>query len=291
MRWIPGIIRRGARMMHTDNAPPLLELRHVSIRDRKSGKMLVHDISFSLQPGHCLGIVGESGSGKTLLCRALMGLLPPALTAEGQACFDGTDMLHVSERLGRRQRGSGMSAILQQAMTVFDPLYTIGAQLTETLCDKRKLKRKQAHVEASTALAKVNLPASVLTCYPHQLSGGMLQRCMIALSLALQSRLVVADEPTASLDAHNQYAILQRLVEMRNAYRTTLIFVSHDLGAVQMLADRLLVLQRGVCVEQGRAAEIFQHPRHEYTRHLVRTRLMVTRAFQRLMGDKYAAAR
>ena len=278
-------------MMHADNAPPLLELRHVSIRDRMSGKTLVQDVSFSLQPGHCLGIVGESGSGKTLLCRALMGLLPPALTAEGQACFDGTDMLHVSECLGRQQRGSGMSAILQQAMTVFDPLYTIGAQITETLCEKRKLKRKQAHVEASTALAKVNLPASVLTCYPHQLSGGMLQRCMIALSLALQSRLVVADEPTASLDARNHYAVLQRLVQMRNAYRTTLIFVSHDLGAVQMLADRLLVLQRGVCVEQGRAEDIFQHPRHEYTQHLVRTRLMVTRAFQRLMGDRYATAR
>lgn len=265
-------------------APPLLDLRHVSIRDRVSGKTLLRDVSFSLWPGQCLGITGESGSGKTLLCRAIMGLLPPALTAEGRACLDGTDMLHADEALRRRQRGSGMSAILQQPATAFDPLYTIGDQLRETLCEKRALRRNQAHAAARAALEDVNLPASVLTSYPHQLSGGMLQRCMIALSLALQSRLVVADEPTASLDARNQSAVVRRLLRMRDASGATLIVVSHDLGVLQMLADQLLVLRRGVCVEQGRAADMLQHPRHDYTRHLVRTRLTVTRAFLRLMG-------
>lgn len=270
--------------MSTRDTSPLLRLEQVSIRDRTSGKPLVDRVGFSLHQGQCLGIVGESGSGKTLLCRAIMGLLPPALVAEGHAFFEDTDMLHADGHLAWKVRGTGISAILQQAMTAFDPLYSIGAQLRETLREKLSLTQEQTFAEAVAALARVNLPASVLDAYPHQLSGGMLQRCMIALSLALKSRLVVADEPTTALDARNQYAVLRRLARMRERHGTTLIFVSHDLGAVQMLADRVLVLRRGVCVEQGDAADIFHHPRHEYTCHLVRTRLALTRAFERLTG-------
>ena len=268
--------------MHAHGNRPLLRLEHVSIRDGASGKLLVHDVGLCLHQGQCLGIVGESGSGKTLLCRAVMGLLPPALTAEGHAFFEETDMLHAAESRARRVRGVGIGAVLQQAATAFDPLYTIGAQLQETLREKRLLTPKQARAEAVASLEAVNLPASVLQCYPHQLSGGMLQRCMIALSLALKSRLVIADEPTTALDAPNQYAVLQRLAQMRQRDGVTLILVSHDLGVVQMLADRVLVLRRGICVEQGSAAEVFNNPRHEYTRRLVRTRLTLTRAFERL---------
>lgn len=271
---------------HTDH---LLRLEHVAITDRTSGSVLVDNVSFSLRRGQCLGIVGESGSGKTLLCRAIMGLLPPALRAEGHIFFEETDMLHAAAPLVRRVRGLGISAILQQAMTAFDPLYTIGAQFREIFQEKLSLTPGEACREAAAALRRVNLPETLLKSYPHQLSGGMLQRCMIAVSLALRSRLVIADEPATALDAHNQHAVLQRLARMRQRHGTALILVSHDLGAVQLLADRVMVLRKGVCVEEGSAADIFHAPRHEYTRHLVRTRLALTRAFERLVGGRHDA--
>lgn len=269
--------------MDAHRTDELLRLEHVVITDRDSGNVLADDVSLSLRQGQCLGIVGESGSGKTLLCRAIMGLLPASLRADGHIFLEGTDMLHAPAPLVRRVRGLGISAILQQAMTAFDPLYTIGAQLREIFREKLSLTPGQADMEAAAALRGVNLPESVLQSYPHQLSGGMLQRCMIAVSLALRSRLVIADEPTTALDAHNQYAVLQRLARMRR-HGTALILVSHDLGAVQMLADRVMVLCKGICVEEGSAADIFHAPRHDYTRHLVRTRLALTRAFERLVG-------
>lgn len=275
--------------MNTQDTGTLLRLEHVVITDRASGSVLANDVSCSLRRGQCLGIVGESGSGKTLLCRAIMGLLPPALRAEGHIFFEETDMLHAAAPLVRRVRGLGISAILQQAVSAFDPLYTIGAQFLEIFQEKLSLTPKQAGEEAAAALHRVNLPEAVLKNYPYQLSGGMLQRCMIAVSLALKSRLVIADEPATALDAHNQYAVLQRLARMRERHGTALILVSHDLGAVQMLADRVMVLRQGVCVEEGSAADIFHAPRHDYTRHLVRTRLALTRAFERLAGGRHDA--
>ena len=262
-------------------------LAHVSdltIRSIVSGKYLVKNISFHVAKGECLGIVGESGSGKTLCCKALMKLLPFGLRASGQALFENTDMLQVSERQARQVRGTGISAILQQPMTSFDPLYTMGSQLSEVLREKLGLDKKEARERTLNILKKVNLGEGVYSKYPHQLSGGMLQRCMIALSLALGSKLVVADEPTTALDAQNQFEVLQRLKRMREKYGVTLIFISHDLGAVQMLADRVLVMHKGESVEYGNAEEIFNHPQKEYTKYLVNTRLTLTRSFEKAIG-------
>lgn len=264
---------------------PLVRMEHVRIVHTDSGRPIVNDVSFALHRGHCLGIVGESGSGKTLICRALLGLLPPALHAEGVIRFAGTDMLRTSAEEARRLRGTGMGCILQQPMTAFDPLYTLGDQFTETLREKLQLTAADADAQARTSLSQVKLPETVMQSYPHQLSGGMLQRCMIALTLAMRSRLVVADEPTTALDAANQYEVLQRFRRLRDDLHMTLIFVSHDLGAVQMLADSLLVMCRGRCVEAGDAETVFNAPQHPYTQYLVSTRLALTRGFRRVLGE------
>ena len=270
-------------MSHGHRAP-LLELRHVSVTEGLSGRPLVRDVSFSLQRGHCLGIVGESGSGKSLLCRALLGLLPSGLVRSGQVLFDGRDLSRLDPAGWRELRGTGMAVILQQAMTAFDPLRPLGKQMTGTLRDRRGLSAARAREDVRDALHRVGLPETVLDSYPHQLSGGMLQRCMIALTLALRPALVVADEPTTALDACHQQQVLRCLADV--ARDASLIFISHDLGAVQQLADEVLVMQAGRCVEYGQAAQLFDAPRHACTRHLVRTRLALWRGFRRALGDK-----
>lgn len=267
---------------------PLAVMEHVNILHTDSGTPLVSDVNFVLEQGRCLGIVGESGSGKTLLCRALLGLLPPALHAEGLIRFEKTDMLRASSETIRRLRGTGLGAILQHPMTAFDPLYTLGDQLTGILREKLCLPAPEADGLARATLDQVHLPETVMKSYPHQLSGGMLQRCMIALTLAMRTRLIVADEPTTALDARNQYDVLQHFRQLREEHQVSLIFVSHDLGAVQMLADSLLVMCQGRCVEAGGADTVFNSPRHSYTRYLVSTRLALTRGFHRALGKNHA---
>ena len=181
-----------------------------------------------------------------------------------------------------------MAAILQQPMTAFDPLSVLGAQLVETIVEKLALPKPEAEARIRASLDQVQLPETALARYPHQLSGGMLQRCMIALTLALNARLVVADEPTTALDAQNQYEVLERFRTLRERGGLALIFVSHDLGAVQRLADEVMVMRGGRCVEYGDAAEVFNRPRHEYTRYLVANRLALTRGFQNLLETGHA---
>lgn len=266
----------------------VLQADHVSVCEARTGRVLVSDVSFSLAKGTCLGIVGESGSGKTLLCRSLMGLLPAGLTARGRFFFEGQDMLCLSAEKARSLRGRGMGVILQQSASALDPLFTVGSQLTAIVQDRLGVSRAAAAERVLMHLDIVNLPASVCACYPHQLSGGMLQRCTIALAMALESRLIVADEPTTALDAANQKDVLLHFAHMRRHYQTSLVIVSHDLAAVQMLADEVLVMHKGQCVEQGPAARVFYAPQHEHTRHLVRTRLALTKAAAQFFGDSYA---
>lgn len=267
---------------------PMVLMENVSIVHSDSGSALVSDVSFTLEHGRCLGIVGESGSGKTLLCRALMGLLPPSLHAEGTIRFERTDMLRASHEEIRSLLGTGMAVILQQPMTAFDPLYTIGDQFIEILYEKLHISKKAATSFALDGMRQVHLPDSVMSSYPHQLSGGMLQRCMIALTLCLRTRLIIADEPTTALDASSQYDVLERFRRVRDEHGIAFILVSHDLGAVQMLADSLLVMCRGRCVEAGEARAVFDAPKHPYTQYLVSTRLALTRGFKRALGEVHA---
>ena len=259
----------------------ILEAHEVGVREKRTGRILVDGVDLELRAGTSLGIVGESGSGKTLLCRALLGLVPRGLEARGTVLFEGRDVLAMAERERRILRGVGMSLVVQQAMTALDPLARVGSQLTGLFRDRLSLGKSEARELVLDSLAKVGLDERVAKSYPHELSGGMLQRCMIAASLGLGSRLVVADEPTTALDAQSQYEVLLALKGLVAERGTTLILVSHDLGAVQMMADTVLVLQGGRCVEYGSAERVFNAPEHDYTRYLVRTRKALSAGFGR----------
>lgn len=272
------------------NEPNVLDVRDLRVVQRASGHELVRGVSFTLAAGACLGIVGESGSGKTLTCRSIMGLLPPTLAAEGRAVFEGLDLLHAPAEQMRKLRGSSIAMVLQQPMTAFDPLYTIGAQFRETLAAHGVYTAAQAHALAVSMFGRVRLdaPKDILRSYPHELSGGMLQRCMIALALALEPQIIVADEPTTALDAETQFEVVQRFQELRVQCNTAMIFVSHDLGVVQRLADTVLVMKDGCCVEYGPAETVFNAPQHPYTQYLIRTRLALTRGFEAMLERAHA---
>lgn len=269
---------------------PVLEVQGLRVRHSANDTELVKGISFTLPAGACFGVVGESGSGKTLVCRSLMGLLPPTLAAQGAALFNGVDLLHAPEEQMRLLRGSKIVMVLQQPMTAFDPLYTMGVQFRETLTAHGSFGVAQADDLTSAMLERVRLadPQEVMRSYPHELSGGMLQRCMIALALALEPQIIIADEPTTALDAETQYEVVQRLLELRRQCNTSMIFVSHDLGVVQRLADAILVMKDGECVESGPAETVFNAPRHEYTQYLIRTRLALTRGFEAMLERGHA---
>lgn len=264
----------------TAGAAPLLEARGLSVRVRATGEPLVTDISLTLYRGRCLGIVGESGSGKSLLCRSLLGLLPSSLTAEGQVLFNGTDMLHAEPAEVRRRRGTGLGLLLQQAMTAFDPLRTIEAHFLESLQEKCGLTVVEAREKAEAYLKRTGLAADVLHAWPHQLSGGMLQRCLIALTLSLEPSVIVADEPTTAQDACHQFRIVRLLAGLRQ--EQALLVVSHDLAVMQALADDLLIIHEGRCVESGPTAAVLAAPEHACTRRLLEARRALSRPFLQL---------
>lgn len=272
------------------HVPHVLDVRNLRVVQRANGQEIVHGVNFTLAAGACLGIVGESGSGKTLTCRSIMGLLPPTLAGEGTAVFNGIDLVHAPAEQMRQLRGSKIAMVLQQPMTAFDPLYTMGAQFRETLTAHGAYTAGQADDLAVTMFGRVRLdaPQEVLRSYPHELSGGMLQRCMIALALALEPQIIVADEPTTALDAETQFEVVQRFLELRAQCNTAMIFVSHDLGVVQRLADAVLVMKDGRCVEYGPAETVFNAPQHEYTQYLIRTRLALTRGFEAMLERAHA---
>lgn len=260
----------------------LLEVRNLTVYDRRTGEMLVENVNFELQANTCLGIVGESGSGKSVACKSLIGLANPWLQTAGSAQFAGSDLLTLPEETLRRIRARRICMILQDAMTAFDPLCTIGSQLQETLVGARGYDKQQAKAVALTALAKmcIRQPEKVSGQYPHQLSGGMLQRCMVALALAVEPDIVIADEPTTALDSINQAEVVAEFQRLREITGSAIIFISHDLGVVQRLAQQVLVMKAGQRVEYGAAEQVFTNPQHEYTRYLVATRIALTQAFR-----------
>lgn len=263
----------------------LLEVYELTVREPHTGIPLVRDLSFQLESGTCLGIVGESGSGKSLTCLALLGLTPPSLHVSGSIRFDGIDLLRAGREAVRGIRGRRIAMIVQQPMTAFDPLYTMGAQLLETLQATAPLfseKEGRGRILEALEMMHIRNPLDVLKKYPYQLSGGMLQRCMIAVALLQRPDIIVADEPTTALDSMNQREVVSQFRWIREQFGTSLIFVSHDLGVVRQLAQEVLVMKDGVGVEYG-GTELFSAPRHSYTRYLVDTRATLSSAFERVM--------
>lgn len=263
---------------------PLLSVNTLSVIDRHSGAVKVDARQWQLCAHDSLGIVGESGSGKTLLCRSLSGLLPPNLCAHGDVQFNGRTLLPSAQASWRALRGRQIAFIMQDAMGAFDPLCTLAQQWDETLRWQTTLSRAARHQRAIAMLTQwqIDNPAALLRRYPHQLSGGMLQRVMMALAFAAAPALLIADEPTASLDSVTQYEIVQQFRQQLQASRSALLLVSHDLALVQALARRVIVMKEGHIVEQGDTARVFSSPQHEYTRYLVAMRRRLSQPFLRL---------
>jgi len=263
----------------------LLEVRNLHVYDVRSAEILVKDIYFTIEANTCLGIVGESGGGKSVTCKAILGLANPWLETRGQVLFDGINLLAAEQEELRQIRGKRICMILQDAMTAFDPLYTIGYQMIETLCEHRQHTKKNAEIIAMEILQKMYIrePNLVLKKYAHQLSGGMLQRCMIALAMALKPDILIADEPTTALDAINQQEVIEEFQRLRQMTGMAVIFISHDLGVVQQLAEQILVMKDGEQVEYGSMKQVLQNPQHAYTRYLLDTRKTLTKSFRDAM--------
>ena len=234
----------------------------------------VRGVSFHLDAGESLGIVGESGSGKSVTMMSIMGLLPEYADVTADAIrFDGTDMLHLSAGEFRKIRGNGIGMIFQDPMTSLNPLYTVEDQITEPLRVHKNMKKAEARAAALELLRKVEIPnpEARLKQYPHELSGGMRQRVMIAAAIACHPKLVIADEPTTALDVTIQAQVLELLQHLKRESNTSIIMITHDLGVIASMCSRILVMYGGIICEQGSAREIFYSPKHPYTWGLLRS--------------------
>jgi peptide/nickel transport system ATP-binding protein len=233
----------------------------------------VDGVSFDVYPGETLAIVGESGCGKSVTAMSILRLLPmpPARIAEGRVEFEGRDLLGLPEPEMRKIRGNAIAMIFQEPMTSLNPVLTIGRQIAEALVLHRDLSYADATARAIVLLRKVHIPEAErrVTQYPHQLSGGMRQRVMIAMALACGPRLLIADEPTTALDVTIQAQILELMRELREETGSSMILITHDLGVVAEMADRVVVMYAGRKVEQAPVEDLFARPRHPYTRGLL----------------------
>lgn len=251
----------------------LVSMRNVSVAFGPASQPVraVNRIDLEIEPAQIVGLVGESGSGKTTLCNALMRGLHSAARLEGSIAFAGRDLYALSAAELRRLRLSDMTMILQNPMTALDPMFTVGDQLQELIGERGVSGRQDIAGLALAALKRVHLsaPAMRLKQYPHELSGGMKQRVLIAMATASKPRLLIADEPTSALDASIQDEILFLLREARDRDGTAVLIVSHDLGAIRRVSDRTVVMYAGRIVEDGPTAQIFREPRHPYTRALL----------------------
>ncbi|MDP9436011.1 MAG: ABC transporter ATP-binding protein [Actinomycetota bacterium] len=232
----------------------------------------VNGVSFTLGAGEILAIVGESGCGKSVTAMAIPGLLPPTATVEGSIRLAGTDLLTLSQRELRAVRGKEVSFVFQEPMTSLNPAFTVGRQIREVLQRHEGLSKKAAQERAVELLDLVRIPAprKRVDEYPHQLSGGMRQRVMIAIGVACGPKVLVADEPTTALDVTIQAGVLDIMRDLRTQLGTAIILITHDLGVVADLADRVVVMYAGRPVEQAEVHELFAHPQHPYTNGLLR---------------------
>jgi oligopeptide transport system ATP-binding protein len=265
-------------------AVPLLSVEDLRVQFWTSRGTIhaVNGVSFDIAPGETLGIVGESGCGKSVTSLALLGILPRAgRITSGRALFDGRDLVQMSDRALRGVRGKDIAMIFQDPMTSLNPVLTIGRQIREALQTHFGLDRGEAEARAAELIDRVGIPSAKarLKDYPHQFSGGMRQRAMIAMALACKPRLLIADEPTTALDVTIQAQILDLLRQLVREENTALVLITHDLGVVAGMCERVNVMYGGMFMETGSAGQVFAHPRHPYTVGLLQSipRLDATR--------------
>jgi oligopeptide/dipeptide ABC transporter ATP-binding protein len=258
------------------SADPILQVRHLttSFRTDRGRATAVDDVSFDLHAGETLGIVGESGCGKTVTSKSIMRLLPDHLTVYGEesrVLYAGEDLMRVDERRMRRVRGAKIAMIFQEPMTSLNPVFKIGWQLDETLKYHTELNRSERRERAIEMLRLVEMPNAEKRVdeYPHQLSGGMRQRVMIAMALACEPDVLIADEPTTALDVTIQAQILRLMADLKEKLDTAIMLITHDLGVVAQVCDRVLVMYAGRAIESADIRDLFRRPRHPYTRALL----------------------
>ncbi|MDH5287989.1 MAG: ABC transporter ATP-binding protein [Betaproteobacteria bacterium] len=249
---------------------PLLAVENLRVEfpTRRGTLVAVHDVSFAIAPGEVLGVVGESGAGKSLTGSAIIGLLdPPGRIAAGQVVLDGKRIDNLPYEAMRRIRGREIGAIFQDPLTSLNPLYTVGRQIVETIRTHLDMSEAEARARAVALLEEVGIPAAArrIDHYPHQFSGGMRQRVVIALALAAKPRLIIADEPTTALDVSIQAQIIQLLKRLCHDHGTAVLLVTHDMGVIAETADRVAVMYAGRIVEIGPVADVIHRPQHPYT--------------------------
>ncbi len=260
-----------------DGGAPILDVTGLkTVFNTRGGEVhAVNSVSFDVAPGELLGVVGESGSGKSVTMMSLIGLLPmpPAEIREGEILFEGRDVRAMSKDELRRLRGGEIGFVFQDPMTSLNPVFTVGYQLMEPLREHMGLSKSAARERAAELLALVGIPDAParLRDYPHQFSGGMRQRVMIAIALACDPKLLIADEPTTALDVTIQAQILELVKELRERLSMSIIWITHDLGVVAGIADRVIVMYGGQIVEHAPVEELFANPKHPYTRALLET--------------------
>jgi len=256
---------------------PILDVQNISISfDTHAGEVKAVDgVSFQVYPGEAIGLVGESGCGKSVTAQSIMRLIstPPGRYVNGKILFEDRDLLTLPEQAMRQIRGNDISMIFQDPMTSLNPVLTTGTQIAETIMCHRRLSKQDAFGRAAELMRLVGIPMPEerLGSYPHQLSGGMRQRAMIAMSLACNPKLLIADEPTTALDVTIQAQILDLLKSLREQLQMAIVLISHDLGAVAGLCSRVIVMYAGKVAEAGTVRDIFHRPQHPYTRSLLQS--------------------
>jgi ABC-type dipeptide/oligopeptide/nickel transport system ATPase component len=258
----------------SDDATPLLAVERLSVVFDTAAEpvVAVDDVSFSIAPGETLGLVGESGSGKSVTAFSILRLLQaPGRITGGRVLFQGRDLLSLNEREMREVRGAGISLIFQEPATALNPVMTVGAQIAEALTVHGKATKSEARTRAIELMDAVRIAdaARRVDDYPHQLSGGMRQRVMIAIALACKPPLVIADEPTTALDVTIQAEVLDLLRDLKARFNLALLLITHDFGVIAEMADRVAVMYQGRLVEEGPVRQILRAPRHQYTRSLL----------------------
>jgi nickel transport system ATP-binding protein len=266
-------------MLETEEST-VLQVRdlHVQIKNKNGITPLVQGINLELKRGKILGLVGESGCGKTLTSMSILQLLNLKTTMiEGSIALKGRELNGLAEKEMRKIRGKDIAFIMQNPMNAFTPVFTIGHQFIETIRSHTQWNKKQATELAIEAMHHMNLPnpAKLLKYYPFQLSGGMLQRVMIAIAASLHPAIIIADEPTTALDVNNQKKVLRHLDKIRSEYGSSILLISHDLGVIAEMADEVAVMQHGRIVEKADVFQLFDHPQHDYTKKLLNARSML----------------
>ena len=269
----------------------LLSVENLRITDGWTHTTLVEEVNFKVTQGETLGMIGESGSGKSITCKALLGLNPERLRVSGDIYFENENLMHLSQKELRSQRGKHIAMVMQHGARAFDPSAKVGKQMMETMRAHTTLTKTEVKQTLVKYMTYINLkqPEIILDAYPHMLSGGMLQRLMIALALALKPKLIIADEPTTALDTITQYDVLEAFQDIKRHFDCAMIFISHDLTVINQLADRVIVMKEGRLVESGPTEDVLHHPRHAYTKYLLSTKKKVSDHFQRVMRGEVNA--